>query len=85
MQTVLSSEMGCVCLLITPQDFELYNTVITAKTLYLDFLFHWPVFPFCLFYDWVCLEVCFKNPEGQVCLLLCLLGVWFLKCYPKGV
>jgi hypothetical protein len=53
-QTVFSSEMGGgagSCLLITPQDFELYNSVITAKTLYLDFLFHWRVFPFCLFYD----------------------------------
>lgn len=33
------------CLLITPQDFELYNSVITAKTFYLDFLFRWRVLP----------------------------------------
>lgn len=38
-------------LLITPQDFELYNSVITPKTLYLDFLFRGCVLPFCLFYD----------------------------------
>lgn len=33
-----SFETGGGCLLITPQDFELYNSVITAKTLFLDFV-----------------------------------------------